>query len=182
VLGALGDAGCVTTDDPELAARLRLLRSHGTSRGDAHLLPGTTSRLDSIQAAALRAKLPFLKGWIEGRVRNARIYREELDGCPGLGLPEAGPDEDVTFAQYTLRCAEAPRVRAALAAAGIEWRHYYPRPAAAQPALGALRCGPGSFPEAERRCAEVLSIPIRASLPPAAIREIAQVVRSALSS
>jgi len=180
VLGALGDAGMVTTDDPELAARLRLLRSHGTARGDVHVLLGTTSRLDSIQAAALRAKLPFLKGWIEGRVRNARIYREELDGCPGVRLPEAGQDEEVVFAQYTLRCAEAPRVRAALAAAGVEWRHYYPRPAAAEPALGALHCATGSFPEAERRCAEVVSIPVRASLPPAAIREIARVVRGAV--
>jgi dTDP-4-amino-4,6-dideoxygalactose transaminase len=70
-------------------------------------------------------------------------------------------------------------VRAALAAAGIEWRHYYPRPAAAQPALGALRCAPGTFREAERRCAEVVSIPIRASLEPDAIREIARVVREA---
>jgi dTDP-4-amino-4,6-dideoxygalactose transaminase len=179
VLGALGDAGMLTTDDPELAARLRLLRSHGTARGDVHVLPGTTSRLDSIQAAALRAKLPFLKGWIEGRARNARIYREELDGCPGVWLPGAGPDEEVVFAQYTLRCAEAPRVRAALAAAGVEWRHYYPRPAAAQPALGALRCEAGTFPEAERCCAEVLSIPVRASVPPAGIREIARVIRDA---
>jgi dTDP-4-amino-4,6-dideoxygalactose transaminase len=85
----------------------------------------------------------------------------------------------VVFAQYTLRCAEAPRVRAALAAAGVEWRHYYPRPAAAQPALGALRCEAGTFPEAERCCAEVLSIPVRASVPPAGIREIARVIRDA---
>jgi dTDP-4-amino-4,6-dideoxygalactose transaminase len=70
-------------------------------------------------------------------------------------------------------------MRAALAAAGIEWRHYYPRPAAAQPALGALRCAPGTFREAERRCAEVVSIPNRASLEPDAIREIARVVREA---
>jgi dTDP-4-amino-4,6-dideoxygalactose transaminase len=179
VLGALGDAGCVTTEDPELASRLRLLRSHGTARGDLHVLPGTTSRLDSIQAAALRARLPFLKGSLEGRARNARIYREELEGCPGVRLPEAGPGEEVVFAQFTLRCAEAPRVRAALAAAGIEWRHYYPRPAAAEPALGARRCAPGRFPEAERRCDEVLSIPVRASLPPAAVREIAGVIRGA---
>jgi dTDP-4-amino-4,6-dideoxygalactose transaminase len=146
------------------------------------VLPGTTSRLDSIQAAALRARLPFLKESLEGRARNAWIYREELEGCPGLRLPGWGLDEDVVFAQYTLRCGRAPRVRAALAAAGIEWRHYYPRPAAAQPALGALRCAAGRHPEAERRCAEVVSIPVRASLPPAAIREIAGVVREAARS
>jgi len=179
VLGALGDAGCVTTDDADLAARLRLMRSHGAARGDLHVLAGTTSRLDSIQAAALRAKLPFLKGSLEGRARNARIYREELEGCAGIVLPRAGADEEVVHSHYTLRCDEAPRVRAALAAAGIEWRHYYPRPAAAEPALGRLRCAAGAFPEAERRCVEVVSVPVRASLPPPAIREIARVVREA---
>jgi dTDP-4-amino-4,6-dideoxygalactose transaminase len=179
LLGALGDGGCVTTDDPELAARLRRLRSHGGADGGVHALAGTTSRLDSIQAAALRARLPFTKASIEGRARNARVYREELEGCPGLRLPEMPSGEEVVFASYTLRCDQAPRMRAALAAAGIEWRHYYPRPAAAQPALGALRCAPGTFREAERRCAEVVSIPIRASLEPDAIREIARVVREA---
>jgi dTDP-4-amino-4,6-dideoxygalactose transaminase len=182
VLGALGDAGCVTTDDPGLAECLRRLRSHGVSRDGRHELVGTTSRLDSIQAAVLRARLPFLKRSLEGRARNARIYREELDGCSGVSLPPAGADEELVFACYTLRCAAAPKVRAALAAAGIEWRHYYPRPACAEPALGPLRAAAGSFPEAERRCAEVVSIPVRASLPPAAIREIARVVRDAAAS
>jgi dTDP-4-amino-4,6-dideoxygalactose transaminase len=182
VLGAAGDAGCITTDDPELAARLRLLRSHGALRDDVHVLAGTTSRLDSVQAAVLRAKLPFLAGWTRGRARNAGIYGEELGACAGLRLPDAGPGEAVVWSQYTLCCAEAPRVRAALAAAGVECRHYYPRPAAAQPALGARRCGPGEFPEAERRCAQAVSLPIRASLPADAVREIAGIVRSALGS
>jgi dTDP-4-amino-4,6-dideoxygalactose transaminase len=179
VLGAAGDAGCVTTDDPELAARLRLLRSHGAARDGVHALAGTTSRLDSIQAAVLLAKLPFLAEWTRRRERNARIYREELGACPALRLPEAGPGEAVVWSQYTLCCADARGVRAALAAAGIESRHYYPRPAASQPALGALRAADGAFPEAERRCAEVLSIPIRASLAPDTAREIARVVREA---
>jgi len=181
-LGALGDAGCITTDDPELALRLRLLRSHGVGPDQRHAIAGTTSRLDSLQAAALRAKLPFLKGWIEGRIRNARIYREELGACPGVWLPAEAPDEEIVWSQYTLRCADALRVRRALASAGIEWRHYYPRPAAAEPALAGLRSAPGSFPEAERRCEEVLSIPIRSTLAPQTIREIARVIRSAAAS
>jgi dTDP-4-amino-4,6-dideoxygalactose transaminase len=180
ILGALGDAGAVTTDDAELASRLRRLRSHGAARDGEHELAGTTSRLDSIQAAALRARLPFLDRAIEGRARNARAYARELGGCPGLVLPGSPAGERVVWSQYTLRCADAPRVRAALEAAGIEWRHYYPRPACAQPALGGLRRRAGDFPEAERRCAEVVSLPIRASLAPDAIREIARVVRAAL--
>jgi len=179
VLGAVGDAGCVTTDAPELDARLRLLRSHGAAGDGSHRLVGTTSRLDSLQAAALRALLPHLKTSLEGRARNASIYREELAGAPGLALPGAAPGEEPVWSHYTLRCEAAPRVREALRAAGIESRHYYPLPAAAQPALGALRAAPGSFPEAERRCREVVSLPIRASLAPAVIREIAGVVRAA---
>jgi dTDP-4-amino-4,6-dideoxygalactose transaminase len=178
-LGALGDAGCVTTDEPALADRLRLLRSHGLGPDHTHVLAGTTSRLDSLQAAALRAKLPFLKGWVEGRIRNARIYRAALADCPGIGLPADPPDERQVWSQYTLRCSDPRRVRRALADAGIESRCYYARPVAFEPALGALQSGPGRFPEAERRCAEVVSVPIRSSLAPAAIREIAQVIRSA---
>jgi dTDP-4-amino-4,6-dideoxygalactose transaminase len=181
-LGALGDAGAITTDDPELDLRLRLLRSHGVGPDQRHALVGTTSRLDSLQAAALRAKLPFLKGWVEGRIRNARIYREELAACAGLVLPAEAPDEEIVWSQYTLRCADAPRVRRALAGAGIECRHYYPRPASSEPALAGLRAAPGRFPEAERRCDEVVSIPVRSSLAPGSIREIAGVIRSAASA
>ena len=181
VLGAVGDAGGVATDDAEIDARLRALRSHGAAPDGSHRLVGTTSRLDSLQAAALRALLPFLKGSLEGRARNARIYREELEGCADLVLPGAGPDEEPVWSHYTVRSAQAPRLREALRGAGIESRHYYPLPAAAQPALGALRASPGSFPEAERCCREALSLPVRASLAPAAIREIAAVVRAALA-
>jgi dTDP-4-amino-4,6-dideoxygalactose transaminase len=178
-LGALGDAGCITTDDAELARRLRLLRSHGVGPDGRHAIAGTTSRLDSLQAAALRAKLPLLKGWIEGRIRNARIYREELADCAALRLPAEAPGEELVWSQYTLRCQDAPRVRRALAGAGIEWRHYYPRPAAAEPALAELRARPGSLPEAERCCEQVVSLPIRSSLAADAIREIAGVIRAA---
>jgi dTDP-4-amino-4,6-dideoxygalactose transaminase len=179
-LGALGDAGCITTDDPELALRLQLLRSHGVGPDRRHAVAGTTSRLDSLQAAALRAKLPFLKGWLEGRIRNARIYRDELEGCPGLALPSEARDEQNVWSQYTLRCADAPQVRRALAGEGIEWRHYYARPVSAEPALAGLRPRPGALPEAEQRCVEVVSVPIRASLAPDAIREIARVIRRAI--
>jgi len=181
VLGAVGDAGCITTDDADLDSRLRLLRSHGAGADGPHRLLGTTSRLDSLQAAALRARLPFLKASLEGRARNARIYREELSGHAGLLLPGAGADEEPVWSQYTLRCEAAPRVREALRRAGIESRHYYPEPAAAQPALGSRRAPPGTFPEAERCCAQAVSLPIRASCAPETIREIARVVRSALA-
>jgi dTDP-4-amino-4,6-dideoxygalactose transaminase len=180
-LGGIGDGGCVTTDAPEVADRVRLYRSHGSSRDGTHAVPGTTARLDALQAAALRAKLPFLEGWTQLRARNARIYSEALAGCEEIEIPGCPPDETVVWNQYTIRCRDAGSVRAALEAEGIEWRHYYPLPAASQPALGASRCAAGSFPEAERACAEVISIPVRPSCSPATIEQIADVIRRAVT-
>jgi dTDP-4-amino-4,6-dideoxygalactose transaminase len=181
-LGAAGDGGCVTSADAEVAERLRRMRSHGAADDGVHAVAGTTSRLDSLQAAVLRAKLPYLKVWSDQRARNARIYAEELAGCPGVALPDGAPDELIVWNQYTLRCREPQRVQAALERAGIEWRHYYPRPACEEPALGPLRRSAVEFPEARRACAEAISVPVRASCSPDAIREIAAVIRQALGA
>jgi dTDP-4-amino-4,6-dideoxygalactose transaminase len=178
-LGAAGDAGCVTTNDAGLADRLRLLRAHGCRTRDAHLRLGTTSRLDSLQAAVLRAKLPFLSSWTAARARHARLYGEVLTGLPGVLLPKAGSDEDHVWNQYTIRCRDAARIRAALDTALIEWRHYYPLPCYRQPALGPLQAPEGLCPEAERACREVISLPIYPTLAKSAIERIADVVRRA---
>jgi dTDP-4-amino-4,6-dideoxygalactose transaminase len=179
-LGAAGDAGSVTTSEPQVAERLRLLRSHGARADGEHAVAGTTSRLDSLQAAVLRAKLPYLEAGTRGRERNAGVYAEELAGCPGVVLPGGAPDEEVVWSQYTIRCREPKRVRGALEARGIEWRHYYPRPVCEEPGLGEFRRPAAEFPEAARACAEAISLPVRASCPPETIREIAGVIRDAL--
>jgi len=176
-LGGVGDGGCVTTDDPQLAERVRLYRSHGCAQDGSHQVLGTTARLDALQAAALCAKLPFLDGWTQARARNARIYAEALAGCEEIAIPSAGADETPVWNHYTIRSRRAGVVRAALEAEGIEWRHYYPMPVASQPALGEARCAPGRFPESERACAETLSIPVRPSCSPATIEHIADVIR-----
>ena len=181
-LGAAGDGGAITTSDPELVERLRQLRSHGVVAGRGHVRAGTTSRLDAVQAAVLRAKLPYLKGWTEARVRNARIYARELADCPGIELPACGEDEAVVWNQYTVRCREPDRVRSALEAAGIEWRRYYTRPVCEEPGLGDLRCPGSDFPEAGRACVESLSIPVRGSCSPELIREIAATIRRELDA
>jgi dTDP-4-amino-4,6-dideoxygalactose transaminase len=178
-LGAAGDAGAVTTDDEALARRLRLLRSHGAEQAVRHELVGTTSRLDSLQAALLRAKLPFLEGWAAARARNAALYAEALSGLEGVTLPAATGDEGPVWNQYVLRLRDPAPVRRALEAAGIEWRCYYPTPAYRQPALGEARLPAGTCPEAERACAEATAIPVRPSLAPEAVREIAGVIRAA---
>lgn len=180
-LAAAGDGGCITTSDPELAEGLRRLRSHGLDDSGRHAVVGTTSRLDAIQAAVLRAKLPYLKSWVDARARNARIYAETLEGCPDLTLPPAPADEEIVWNQFTIRSPRRKCVQTALDAAGIEWRRYYERLASEEPALGDARRPAGDFPEASRARDEALSIPIRPSLSPDTIREIAEVIRTALS-
>jgi len=179
-LGAAGDGGCVTTDDDELAERLRLMRAHGSPRRDLHQRLGTTSRLDSIQAAVLRAKLPRLEGWTAARARRAERYASTLAGCPGVALPAVGPNEIHVWNQYSIRCAEAPRVRAALDAAGIEWRWFYPTPAWTQPALAERGRLAAPCPETEAACREVLSLPMYPQLALEVVDRIAETIRAAL--
>ena len=181
-LGAVGDGGCVTSDDPEISRRLQLLRTHGSSGGERHVLVGMNSRLDSIQAAALRAKLPLFKDWTERRVRNAAIYTEELRGCAELSLPETARGEEPVWSNYTVRCRNMEPLRAALQRYGIEFRHYYPTPVYRQPALDGSRLPAGSRPETERACTEAISVPVRWSCDAQQIRHIATVIRSALEA
>jgi dTDP-4-amino-4,6-dideoxygalactose transaminase len=178
-LGAAGDAGCVTTDDAGLAERLRLLRAHGCLERDCHQTLGTTSRLDSVQAAVLRAKLPHLARWTRQRTEQARRYRERIGDAAGVTLPGAEPGEAPAWNQYTIRCQRPLAMKAALDAAGIAWRHYYPLPAYRQEALGADRLPPGALPEVERACREVISLPIHPGLDDAKLARVAQVVRAA---
>jgi dTDP-4-amino-4,6-dideoxygalactose transaminase len=177
-LGAVGDAGCVTTDDPELAARLRRLRNHGQEQGGTHLLAGSTARIDEIQAAVLRVKLPHLKRWNDRRARNAARYARNLSDCPELGLPTAELEEAPVWSQYTLRSPRAPELRAALARAGVECRHYYPRPVYREPAFAAAA---PHCPNAEHACTTALSIPIHAALTESEIDQVSEVIRNTLA-
>lgn len=176
-LGAAGDAGCITTDDEPLAEKLRLLRAHGCKVRDDHRVLGTTSRLDSVQAAVLRAKLPHLPRWAAARARVASRYSELLSGLPGVVLPGAGAGEAPVWNQYTIRCDEPRAIRSALDADAIEWRHYYPAPAYRQPALGEAMLAAGTHPHCERAAAGVLSLPMHAFLGDDAIERVARAIR-----
>lgn len=178
-LGGAGDGGCVTTDDDATAETLRLLRAHGSRRRDVHERLGTTSRLDALQAAVLRAKLSRLAGWTAARAARAARYTDQLAGCPGVTTPAAGPDESAVWNQYTIRCSDPSRVRAALDAEGVEWRHYYPTPAWEQPALAGRGRLAMPCPETMAACREALSLPVHPYLPMEAVDRIAQVIRQA---
>lgn len=163
-LGALGDAGAVLTDDPALAERITLLRSHGARPKYHHIALGGNFRLDALQAAVLRAKLPHLPAWTAARRAHAARYRELLAGRPELRLPAAHPAH--VYHQFVIRTAARDRLRDHLAAAGIGTEVYYPEPLHAVPCFEGLGSGP--LPRAEQACREVLALPVQPSLTPAA--------------
>jgi dTDP-4-amino-4,6-dideoxygalactose transaminase len=161
-LGGFGDGGLVTTADADLADRVRLLRGHGARPRYTHQAVGRNSRLDALQAALLRVKLPHVPRWLAARAAHAAAYTRDLAGVGGLTLPCPAEHVEQAWHQYTIRVDPARRdaVRSALDAQGIATGVYYPSPAHLQRALAFLRHGPGEFPAAEAACSSVLSLPL----------------------
>jgi len=164
-LGGCGDGGMLTTDDGGLADRLRLFAAHGMSPRYVHRVVGINSRLDTIQAAALRVKLHYLAHWTHQRQANAFRYHElfadaDLERRVTLPLDDARGKH--VWNQYTLRVHGGCRdeLRAHLASQGIATEVYYPIPLHLQECFGSLGYGRGSLPETERAAAEVLSLPV----------------------
>jgi dTDP-4-amino-4,6-dideoxygalactose transaminase len=156
-LFGLGDGGLVTTADSKLADRIRLLRFHGSRDKQTFDAVGYNSRLDELQAAALRIFLRHVDEWNEGRRAAAARYGEL-----GLGevceLPADEPGH--VYHLYVVRTDERERLTAALDDAGIGWAAYYKMPLHLQPALAELGYEPGSLPETERAARETLALPI----------------------
>ena len=165
-LGALGDGGAVLTDDAGLADALGLLRNHGARPKYHHVALGGNFRLDAMQAAILRAKLPHLARWTAARRALALRYRALFAATPvppELRLPHHDPAH--VYHQFVIRVPRRDGLREALAAAGIGTEVYYPTPLHLQPCFAELGYGPGSLPHAELACAEVLALPIHPQLP-----------------
>jgi len=162
-LGGAGDGGLITTNNPSLAAKLKLLRQHGSrSKYDYELL-GMNSRLDALQAAILRVKLKYLDDWTAGRQRNADRYRQLIQqrGLSNrLQLPATPSYATHIYHQFTIRVTHRDQLRTHLAEHGIPSEIYYPHPLHLQPAFANLGYRPGSMPESEAASREVLSLPI----------------------
>jgi dTDP-4-amino-4,6-dideoxygalactose transaminase len=157
-LGAFGDGGLMATNDDALAATARALRAHGGRRKYHNETLGYNSRLDELQAAMLRVKLPRLEAWNDGRGRVARTYRRLLGGHPGLAVPAVV--EGHVFHQFTIQVdCDRERLRAQLAEAGVETMVYYPVPCHRLKVYEHSHAGV-SCPNAERLCGQVLSLPI----------------------
>jgi dTDP-4-amino-4,6-dideoxygalactose transaminase len=162
-LGAAGDAGAVVCEDADYADRLRLMRAHGSRPKYVHHVVGGNFRIDTLQAAILRAKLPHLTAWNSARRRNAERYATLLAGLP-LTLPE--PTATHVWHHYVVRVGDGmrDRLRKHLAEREIETEVYYPTPLHLQPCFAPLGYRPGQLPESERACAEVLALPVHPNL------------------
>ena len=180
-LGCLGDGGLVTTDDEQVAGAARMLRAHGSRRKYYNEAIGYNTRLDALQAALLRAKLPHIGAWNAARREVASRYRTLLAGIPDLVLPVVRPGVEHVFHQFTVRVLRGRRdpLKRALGDAGIDSMVYYPVPVHLLPVYG---LAPGSFPASESAAGEVLSLPMWPRLPAEVQARVAGEVRRFLSS
>ena len=165
-LGCYGDGGAIFTNDDELAAKMRAIANHGMVVRYHHDMIGVNSRLDSIQAAVLDAKLPHLDEYIAARQRAAAYYDNAFGSCEQLLIPGRQAHSTHVFHQYTLRVTGADRdaLREGLAAVGIPAMIYYPVPLHQQKAYLDPRYKDGDFPVAERLASCVLSLPMHTEL------------------
>lgn len=161
-LGALGDGGAVVARRGDLADRVRRLRQHGSADRRAHLELGGNWRLDALQAAVLRTKLPHLTGWVAERRSLAAAYSHALAAIDGVALPVTGADSEPAWAHYVLRIHDGKRDELArhLDAGGIGNAVYYRRPLHLEPAFAHLGHARGAFPHAERAADELIAIPL----------------------
>ena len=175
-LGAFGDGGAVTTNRPDIAERVRMLRHGGQKSRYDHQLLGINSRLDEIQAAILRVKLPYLDRWNDRRRHIAALYTALL-GDSQVEAPLELPNASHVYHLYVIRCEARNALQQYLAQRNVETAIHYPTPIHLQGAYRWLNLGRGSFPVAERYAEEMLSLPIYPELTDTKVREIAAYIR-----
>ncbi len=179
-LGAAGDGGAVTTNDAALAERVRMLRNGGQRGKYEHMIQGVNSRLDEMQAAVLRVKLPHLDAWNAARRHLAHRYDELLAGS-GVELPEERPGaapEGHVWHLYAVRHPRRDALAAHLKERGIGTAVHYPTALHLQPAFASLGLAVGAFPVAERQARDELSLPLYPELTADAVTYVADAVRT----
>ncbi len=171
-LGACGEGGIVTTNRPELARKIRMLRDWGAERKYHHEYLGFNYRMEGIQGAALKVKLKHLDAWTDARRRLAHRYDAKLAGLP-LDTVQPTSGADHVYHLYVIRVRERERVQAALQREGIQTGIHYPVPVHLQPWAGPLGYLPGAFPESEGAAATVLSLPLYPEMPESHVDQVA---------
>ncbi|MFH1762587.1 MAG: DegT/DnrJ/EryC1/StrS family aminotransferase [Gemmatimonadota bacterium] len=180
-LGGFGDGGLVTTCDEAFSEKISKLRVHGGIQMYHHEMVGTNSRLDALQAAVLRVKLPHLESWAQGRQRNAAHYGEILAGIEEVRTPVVASENDHVYNQYTLRVHQRDKLREYLGKRGIGTGVYYPLGLHLQECFRELGGMPGQLPVTEALTQEVVSLPIFPELTEGQITEVGEAVREFFS-
>lgn len=181
-LGAYGDGGMIVTRDAEKAQFLRMARAHGSAKKYRSEFLGWNSRLDELQAALLRVKLPHLDTWNSQRAERAARYSAGLAEIEEIVLPQAAAGRTHVFHQYTIRVPQRDAVQQLLKEQGIESAVHYPVPLHRQPMYASLGYEEGSLPEAERAAREVLSLPIYPELRDDEIDRVVSALKQAVRS
>lgn len=175
-LGALGDGGAVVTDDAAVAERIRLLRNYGSVTKYVHEVRGGNTRLDELQAAVLRVKLPLLDTWNARRTNVARLYLERIRDLPGITLPTPGTDGQSAWHLFVIRADDRDALQRSLLEEGVETLIHYPTPVHLSSAYADLGYQRGALPQAEQLSREVLSLPIGPHLDTRSADRVAELV------
>ena len=165
-LGACGEGGAVTTNDDQLAERIRMLRDHGQVKKYYHDIEGYNGRLHALQAGILSTKLPHLGKWNSDRRERASEYSKLLANDEALGLPYEPSWSRAVYHLYVIRTEEREELIKHLNEAGIGTGIHYPIPLHLQKAYASMNYGPGDFPVSERMAAEIVSLPMFPQLTP----------------
>lgn len=177
-LGAYGDAGCVITQDDNLAEKLRRLANHGALKKDDHAIEGSNSRLDTLQAAILSVKLKHLVKWNEQRKNIAKHYSDSLNNIPGLIIPAIAAESDHTFHIYAIRTKKRDGLKNHLQRVGIETLVHYPQALPFTTAYRYKNHSEGDFPVASKLQNEVLSLPVFPELTNTEVTSIVDNIRN----
>lgn len=187
-LGAAGDGGAITTNDPALAAKMRILRNHGQSNSYQYRTIGMNSRLDTLQAAVLQTKLRHLDTWNAQRAQIASYYQQLLEQVSGIIPPPTISEGQSVWNQYTVRISapgvdqnQRDRIQKHLQQRGIGSTIYYPLPLHLQPVYQSLEYQPGQLPVAEQVAQEVLSLPMFPELLPQEQEQVIHGLKDGLS-
>ena len=176
-LGAYGEGGMVVTKDGEIAARVQMLRNHGAKERYQHDLVGMNARLDEVQAAVLRVKLPYLDGWNAARRTWADEYSRRLSDLEEVVTPVAQPYAKHVFHLYVIRTPDRDRLQKWLKSHGVSTGIHYPVPVHLQEACSGFGYSPGSLPETEAAAREILSLPMFPELTIDEVEYVCQTIR-----
>ncbi len=179
-LGAYGDAGAALTSSDEVAARMRMIKDHGSPRKYEHEVFGVNSRLDTLQAVVLSAKLRRLAGWNAARRAAAARYDALLAGQPDIILPRTLDGNEHVWHLYVVRVPDRDRVLKELHTAGIGAGIHYPVPIHLTEAFAGLRYAEGAFPVTEGAAQEILSLPLFSEITEAQQERVAATLKSAV--